>query len=46
MHRSEGITKEFLRRALQGQSADGEEAFRMKFVVRGFDKSNIYEFRW
>jgi hypothetical protein len=29
-----GMTKEFLYRALQGQSGDGEEAFRMKFVVR------------
>jgi hypothetical protein len=29
-----GMTKEFLRRALQGQSGDGEEAFLMKFVVR------------
>jgi hypothetical protein len=29
-----GINKEFLYRALQGQSEDGEEAFRMKFVVR------------
>jgi hypothetical protein len=30
----EGIDKEFLSRALRGQSEDGEEAFRMKFVVR------------
>jgi hypothetical protein len=29
-----GMTKEFLYRALQGQSGNGEEAFRMKFVVR------------
>lgn len=29
-----GINNEFLHRALQGQSVDGEEAFRMKFVVR------------
>jgi hypothetical protein len=29
-----GLTKEFLVRALQGQSGHGEEAFRMKFVVR------------
>ncbi|CAF4288869.1 unnamed protein product, partial [Rotaria sordida] len=29
-----GINKEFLNRALQGQSQDGEEAFRMKYVVR------------
>ena len=29
-----GMDKEFLQRALQGQSQDGEEAFRMKFVVR------------
>jgi hypothetical protein len=29
-----GMTKEFLYRALQGQSRDGEAAFRMKFVVR------------
>ncbi|CAF4840740.1 unnamed protein product, partial [Rotaria sp. Silwood1] len=29
-----GIGKEFLQRALQGQSKYGEEAFRMKFVVR------------
>ena len=29
-----GMDKEFLRRALRGQSSDGEEAFRMKFVVR------------
>ena len=28
------MSKEFLQRALQGQSKDGEEAFRMKFVVR------------
>ncbi|CAF0878879.1 unnamed protein product [Rotaria sordida] len=27
-----GTNKEFLKRALQGQSQDGEEAFRMKFV--------------
>ncbi|CAF0771280.1 unnamed protein product [Rotaria sordida] len=27
-----GMNKEFLKRALQGQSQDGEEAFRMKFV--------------
>ncbi len=30
----EGMDKDFLHRALQGQSKDGEEAFRMKFVVR------------
>ncbi|CAF4135238.1 unnamed protein product [Rotaria sp. Silwood2] len=30
----EGMNKEFLRRALQGQSDYGEEAFRMKFVIR------------
>jgi len=30
----EGMDKEFLCRALQGQSRDGEEAFRMKFVIR------------
>ncbi|CAF3309781.1 unnamed protein product [Rotaria sp. Silwood2] len=30
----DGMNKEFLLRALQGQSAHGEEAFRMKFVVR------------
>ncbi|CAF3870620.1 unnamed protein product, partial [Rotaria sp. Silwood1] len=29
-----GMDKEFLQRALQGQSKYGEEAFRMKFVVR------------
>jgi hypothetical protein len=29
-----GMTNEFLCRALQGHSGDGEEAFRMKFVVR------------
>jgi hypothetical protein len=29
-----GMTKEFLRKALQGLSKYGEEAFRMKFVVR------------
>ncbi|CAF0984309.1 unnamed protein product [Rotaria sordida] len=29
-----GMNKEFLKRALQGKSEDGEEAFRMKFVVR------------
>ena len=29
-----GMDKEFLKRALQGRSQDGEEAFRMKFVVR------------
>ena len=29
-----GMDKEFLQRALQGRSLDGEEAFRMKFVVR------------
>ncbi|CAF0763608.1 unnamed protein product [Adineta steineri] len=29
-----GMTEEFLQKALQGQSEDGEEAFRMKFVVR------------
>ena len=29
-----GMDKEFLYRALQGHSGDGEEAFRMKFVVR------------
>jgi hypothetical protein len=29
-----GMNEEFLFRALQGQSKDGEEAFRMKFVVR------------
>ncbi|CAF1150562.1 unnamed protein product [Rotaria sordida] len=29
-----GMNKEFLLRALQGQSEYGEEAFRMKFVVR------------
>ncbi|CAF4729914.1 unnamed protein product [Rotaria sp. Silwood1] len=28
------IDKEFLKRALQGQSKDGDEAFRMKFVIR------------
>ncbi|CAF3265700.1 unnamed protein product [Rotaria sp. Silwood2] len=28
------IDKEFLKRALQGQSKDGDEAFRMKFVTR------------
>ena len=28
------IDKEFLKRALQGQSADGDEAFRMKFIIR------------
>jgi hypothetical protein len=28
------IDKEFLIRALQGQSREGEEAFRMKFVIR------------
>ncbi|CAF4505463.1 unnamed protein product, partial [Rotaria sp. Silwood1] len=28
-----GMDKEFLQRALQGQSKYGEEAFRMKFVV-------------
>lgn len=30
----EGMSEEFLRAALQGKSRDGEEAFRMKFVVR------------
>jgi hypothetical protein len=30
----EGMDQEFLQRALQGGSKDGEEAFRMKFVVR------------
>ena len=30
----EGMNKDFLRRALQGGSTDGEEAFRMKFVIR------------
>jgi len=30
----EGMDKDFLCRALQGQTKDGEEAFRMKFVVR------------
>lgn len=30
----DGMDKEFLRRALKGGSAEGEEAFRMKFVVR------------
>ncbi|CAF2984868.1 unnamed protein product [Rotaria sp. Silwood2] len=29
-----GMNEDFLRRALQGQSEYGEEAFRMKFVVR------------
>jgi len=29
-----GMSKEFLRQALQGHSECGEEAFRMKFVVR------------
>ncbi|CAF3412479.1 unnamed protein product [Rotaria sp. Silwood1] len=29
-----GMNKEFLTRALQGKSENGEEAFRMKFVVR------------
>ncbi|CAF4236514.1 unnamed protein product [Rotaria sp. Silwood2] len=29
-----GMNKEFLRRALQGKGDNGEEAFRMKFVVR------------
>ncbi|CAF1091329.1 unnamed protein product [Rotaria sordida] len=31
---TKGINKGFLNRALQGQSQDGEEAFRMKYVVR------------
>lgn len=30
----QGMNKEFLRRALKGGSTEGEEAFRMKFVVR------------
>ena len=30
----QGMDKSFLHRALQGQSQDGEEAFRMKFVIR------------
>ncbi|CAF2961511.1 unnamed protein product [Rotaria sp. Silwood2] len=30
----QGMNKEFLTRALQGKSENGEEAFRMKFVVR------------
>ncbi|CAF3412793.1 unnamed protein product [Rotaria sp. Silwood1] len=29
-----GMDQKFLQRALQGQSQDGEEAFRMKYVVR------------
>ncbi|UJR32974.1 hypothetical protein I4U23_020437 [Adineta vaga] len=30
----EGMAHDFLKQALQGKSGDGEEAFRMKFVVR------------
>jgi hypothetical protein len=29
-----GMDKRFLQRAVQGESRDGEEAFRMKFVIR------------
>lgn len=32
--KNSSIDKEFLIRALQGQSKEGEEAFRMKFIVR------------